>query len=75
MAPDHDQSPAVPEAPPTGGSVVKTPDGETPYKVVLEHESGADTEQPVSSIREGEDLIKKATPPPPKDPEAGSWNP
>ena len=46
----------------TGGQVVQTPTKDTPYKVVLEHELGADTESPVSTMREGEALIKKLTP-------------
>ena len=48
------------------GHVVQTPTQNEPYKVVLEHEQGPDTEHPVSSIREGEALIRDQTPPPPK---------
>ena len=33
-----------------------------PYKVVLEHTSGIDTEQAVATMREGEALIKRETP-------------
>lgn len=48
----------------TRGHVVQTLGGVEPYKVVLEHESGADTEQSVSSVRAGEQLIRKNTPQP-----------
>jgi hypothetical protein len=52
----------------TRGHVVQTPSGKKPYKVVLEHESGEDTEHAVSTVREGEALIQKKTPtPPPRD--------
>ena len=50
----------------TRGHVVLTPDDDLPYKVVLEHEQGENTEQPVSTIREGEALIIEATPSPPE---------
>jgi hypothetical protein len=48
------------------GRVVQTPAGGKPYKVVLEHEGGPDTEEPVCTVREGEDLIKEETPSPPE---------
>lgn len=48
------------------GRIVQTPGGDKPYKVVLEHEEGGETEHPVSSMREGETLIKRHTPTPPK---------
>ena len=52
----------------TRGHVVQTPKEEQPYKVVLEHESGEDTEQAVSTMREGEALIRDETPKPaPRD--------
>ena len=47
------------------GRVVRTPRGEKPYKVVLEHDGRVDTEQAVHTIREGEALIRKETPTPP----------
>ncbi|MDB5713771.1 MAG: hypothetical protein JWO15_1168 [Sphingomonadales bacterium] len=50
----------------TRGHVVQTPAKEEPYKVVLEHEIGPDTNEPVASVREGENLIKEETPTPPK---------
>jgi hypothetical protein len=50
----------------TRGHVVQTPDEKEPYKVVLEHEGGKDTEQPVPTVREGEELIKQETPTPPE---------
>jgi hypothetical protein len=48
----------------TRGHVVRTPGEEEPYKVVLEHEGSKDTEQPVPTMREGEELIKQETPTP-----------
>jgi hypothetical protein len=50
----------------TRGHVVKTPAKKEPYKVVLEHEIGPDTDEPVSSVREGEKLIRQETPIPPE---------
>ena len=41
------------------GRVVQTPSMDQPYKVVLEHASGNDTEQAVATMREGEALIKR----------------
>jgi hypothetical protein len=49
----------------TRGRVVQTPTKEKPYKVVLEHGDSADTEHPVSTMREGEALIRLETPAPP----------
>jgi hypothetical protein len=37
----------------TRGHIVQTPTKDEPYKVVLEHEEGPDTEETVSSIRDG----------------------
>jgi hypothetical protein len=48
------------------GRIVQTPGEDKPYKVVLEHEGGGNTEHPVSTMREGEVLIKRHTPTPPK---------
>jgi hypothetical protein len=48
------------------GHVVQTPGEDEPYKVVLEHEASKDTEHPVSTVKEGEELIKKETPTPPE---------
>ena len=50
----------------TCGHIVQTPTKDKPYKVILEHEGRKDTEEPVSTMREGEALIKKETPKPPK---------
>ena len=50
----------------TRGRIVQTPGQGKPYKVVLEHEERADTEHAVSTMKEGEDLIKRKTPRPPK---------
>lgn len=46
----------------TRGRVVQTPTKAQPYKVVFEHETGADTEHAVATMREGEALIKSETP-------------
>lgn len=48
------------------GRVVQTPDEKKPYKVVLEHEDGEISEHPVATMREGEALIKRETPRPPR---------
>ncbi len=50
----------------TRGHVVQTPTKKKPYKVVLEHKGSADTEESVATMREGEKLIREATPTPPK---------
>jgi hypothetical protein len=50
--------------PATRGRVVQTRRDEKPYKVILEHEDGEDTEHPVSSMQEGEALIRAHTPKP-----------
>jgi len=55
--------------------VVKTPGKPHPYKVVLENDDAGKTEQPVSTVREGEALIRKKSPPPPDEPKRDSWNP
>jgi hypothetical protein len=49
----------------TRGRIVRTPAKARPYKVVLEHEGAPDTEAPVSTMREGEALIRLETPAPP----------
>ena len=48
----------------TRGRIVQTPGKEKPYKVVLEHEDRGETEHPVSTMKEGEALIKRKTPRP-----------
>jgi hypothetical protein len=50
----------------TGGRVVTTPEERKPYKVILEHDGGPDTEEPVATVKEGEDLIKQEMPTPPE---------
>jgi hypothetical protein len=50
----------------TRGRVVQTPAAKEPYKVILEHEAGKDTEHAVSTVREGEALIAQETPKPPE---------
>lgn len=42
-----------------GGRIVQAFDGEQPYKVVLDIEDGGSSEHPVSTIREGEALIRE----------------
>lgn len=49
----------------TRGRIVQTPTKEKPYKVVLEHDGAIDTEHSVSTMREGEALIRLETPSPP----------
>ena len=49
------------------GHVVQTPTAKQPYMVVLVHEGGtAMSEHPVATVREGEALIRKWAPWPPK---------
>ncbi len=42
-----------------GGCIVLTPDAEKPYKVVLQHHPSGTSEHPVSTVREGEALIRE----------------
>ena len=56
------------------GRVVLTPGGEQAYKVVLEHEDYS-SEHPVTSVREGEALIRDKLPKPPKPDKFRHWNP
>jgi hypothetical protein len=55
------------------GHIVVTPGSKKPYKVVLDQEEKGDEprilEVEVSTVREGEALIKRVTPPPPPAPE------
>ena len=46
------------------GHIVQTPESDQPYKVVLEHEDGPNTEHGCSTIREGEAMIRQNTPTP-----------
>lgn len=50
----------------TRGRVVQTPTKNKPYKVVLEQDGEANIEKPVTTMREGEALIKRGTPTPPE---------
>lgn len=50
----------------TRGHIVQTTGKKKPYKAVLEHEQGDDTERPVATIREGEAFIRHETPTPQK---------
>jgi hypothetical protein len=69
----------------TGGRLVVTPGEARPYKVVLEHEPGGDTEHPVGTVREGELYIRSKRPVSPgaafdfgnsnkSAPDAGGWD-
>jgi hypothetical protein len=42
-----------------GARVVRTQGEETPYKVILEDDEEGPTEHPVSTVREGEALIRE----------------
>jgi hypothetical protein len=58
-----------------GGRVVMTPTGQQPYKVVLEHDGDAGaSEHPVSSMQEGEILIRQKSPPPLPVDDMREWN-
>lgn len=48
------------------GSRRSNADAEKPYKVVLEKDGEANIEKPVTTMREGEALIKRGTPTPPE---------
>ena len=48
------------------GHIVRTYDAKEPYKIVFKHEDGADSEQACATIREGEAIIRRNTPTPPK---------
>jgi hypothetical protein len=50
----------------TRGRVVQTPSMLHPYKVVFGHKDQVDTEHSVETMREGEALIRKKMPKPPK---------
>lgn len=47
----------------TRGRIVLTANAQYPYKVVLEHD-GRESEHPVSTVREGEALIRSRIPSP-----------
>jgi hypothetical protein len=57
------------------GRVVRTPGRAKPYKVVLENEDAGKADHPVSTVRQGEALIRKNSVPPPEEPKRDSWNP
>ena len=58
-----------------GGRVVTTPDREQPYKVVLQYADGrAASEHPVGSVREGEGLIRRRSPAPPRPETMREWD-
>jgi len=46
----------------SGGRVVHTPDGESPYKVVLSNDGGGFAEPSFATIREAEAFIRRNTP-------------
>ena len=49
----------------SSGLVVSTPGGDLPYKAILRHKGGNDSEHPFSTIREAEAFIRRNTPVPP----------
>lgn len=58
-----------------GGRVVRTPEAEKPYKVVLEQDGDDATwEQPVATVREGETLIRDKCPAAPEPEKMREWN-
>jgi hypothetical protein len=50
----------------TSGYIVQTHEASMPYKVVFNHVGKDDTEQPCATMREGEAIIRRNTPMPPK---------
>jgi hypothetical protein len=51
----------------TGGRVVLTPQQEQPYKVVLQHECGKQSEYPAATVKQGEALIRSRLQTPQQD--------
>jgi hypothetical protein len=49
----------------TGGSVVLTPDGAMPFKVILTHDNAAPTEHAFGTMQECEQFMRRNTPVPP----------
>ena len=49
----------------TAGRLVRTPGSSLPYKVVLSHRGGAQTERGFATVREAEAFIRRNTPAPP----------
>lgn len=56
------------------GRVVITAGAEKPYKVVFEHEPTGFSEHPVSTVREGEALIRQRLPGAPSWPATEEWH-
>ena len=50
----------------TAGRIVRTPDRDRPYKVVLTHEDDDTTEHAFATTREAEAFIRRNTPKPPE---------
>lgn len=48
----------------TSGRIVRTPDADLPYKVVLTHHGRAETTQSFATMREAEAFIRRNTPVP-----------
>ena len=57
-----------------GGRVVQTPTLEQPYKVVLDHGGGVESEHAVATVREGEALIRQKSPPSRQPETMREWN-
>jgi len=49
----------------SSGLVVSTPGSDLPYKAILRHPGGNDSEHPFSTMREAEAFIRRNTPVPP----------
>ena len=48
----------------TAGHIVRTPDADLPYKVVLSHHGRPDSSSAFATMREAEAFIRRNTPPP-----------
>ena len=55
------------------GRVVLTPEERLPYKVVLQHESKAESEHEAASMRDAEALIRENLPEPPEPELMRQW--
>jgi hypothetical protein len=49
----------------TKGRIVRAPGNERPYKVILSHADGAESERAFATMREAEAFIRRCTPAPP----------
>ena len=58
----------------SSGRIVITRGAEKPYKVILEHEPSGTSEHPVSTIAEGEALIRQRIKPAAPAPQMPEWH-